>query len=199
MGSAVCHQMAERSFIYDGMQMPLCARCTGIYTGVFFAFCFFFLKKRITEGNSFSLVQAILTGLAILPVGIDGVGSYLGFWESSQLMRIFSGSLVGAVVPGFLLLAGNFDPKKGKEQPIYNKTAELLLLMLVSVGSGLCLWAGFPLGGIGASVSVAGEVLLWGGLVWLILKNLLKDKEILCWKISIVISFVGLFVIGGLV
>ena len=179
--------------------MPLCARCTGIYTGVFFAFCFFFLKKRITEGNSFSLVQAILTGLAILPVGIDGVGSYLGFWESSQLMRIFSGSLVGAVVPGFLLLAGNFDPKKGKEQPIYDKTTELLLLMLVSVGSGLCLWAGFPLGGIGASVSVAGEVLLWGGLVWLILKNLLKDKEILCWKISIVISFVGLFVIGGLV
>ena len=199
MGSAVCHQMAERSLLFEGMQMPLCARCTGIYTGVFFAFCFFFLKKRITEGNSFSLVQAILTGLAILPVGIDGVGSYLGFWESSQLMRIFSGSLVGAVVPGFLLLAGNFDPKKGKEQPIYNKTAELLLLMLVSVGSGLCLWAGFPLGGIGASVSVAGEVLLWGGLVWLILKNLLKDKEILCWKISIVISFVGLFVIGGLV
>ena len=199
MGSAVCHQMAERSLLFEGMQMPLCARCTGIYTGVFFAFCFFFLKKRITEGNSFSLVQAILTGLAILPVGIDGVGSYLGFWESSQLMRIFSGSLVGAVVPGFLLLAGNFDPKKGKEQPIYNKTAELLLLMLVSVGSGLCLWAGFPLGGIGAFVSVAGEVLLWGGLVWLILKNLLKDKEILCWKISIVISFVGLFVIGGLV
>ena len=199
MGSAVCHQMAERSLLFEGMQMPLCARCTGIYTGVFFAFCFFFLKKRITEGNSFSLVQAILTGLAILPVGIDGVGSYLGFWESSQLMRIFSGSLVGAVVPGFLLLAGNFDPKKGKEQPIYDKTTELLLLMLVSVGSGLCLWAGFPLGGIGASVSVAGEVLLWGGLVWLILKNLLKDKEILCWKISIVISFVGLFVIGGLV
>lgn len=199
MGSAVCHQMAERSLLFEGMQMPLCARCTGIYTGVFFAFCFFFLKKRITEGNSFSLVQAILTGLAILPVGIDGVGSYLGFWESSQLMRIFSGSLVGTVVPGFLLLASNFDPKKGKEQPIYNKTAELLLLMLVSVGSGLCLWAGFPLGGIGASVSVAGEVFLWGGLVWLILKNLLKDKEILCWKISIVISFVGLFVIGGLV
>lgn len=199
MGSAVCHQMAERSLLFEGMQMPLCARCTGIYTGVFFAFCFFFLKKRITEGNSFSLVQAILTGLAILPVGIDGVGSYLGFWESSQLMRIFSGSLVGAVVPGFLLLAGNFDPKKGKEQPIYDKTAELLFLMLVSVGSGLCLWAGFPLGGIGASVSVTGEVLLWGGLVWLILKNLLKDKEILCWKISIVISFVGLFVIGGLV
>lgn len=198
MGSAVCHQMAERSLLFEGMQMPLCARCTGIYTGVFFAFCFFFLKKRITEGNSFSLVQAILTGLAILPVGIDGVGSYLGFWESSQLMRIFSGSLVGAVVPGFLLLAGNFDPKKGKEQPIYDKTAELLFLMLVSVGSGLCLWAGFPLGGIGASVSVAGEVLLWGGLVWLILKNLLKDIEILCWKISIVISFVGLFVIGGL-
>ena len=77
MGSAVCHQMVERSFIFDGMQMPLCARCTGIYIGAFFAFCFFFLKKRMGNGRPFSIGQAFLTGLAVLPVGIDGVGSYL--------------------------------------------------------------------------------------------------------------------------
>ena len=133
MGSAVCHQMAERSFIFDGMQMPLCARCTGIYIGAFFAFCFFFLKKRMGNGRPFSVMQALLTGLAVLPVGIDGVGSYLGFWESSQLMRIFSGSLVGAVVPGFLLMAVNMDTKKSDDEPIYERTAELVMLMVNSV------------------------------------------------------------------
>lgn len=198
MGSAVCHQMAERSFLFHGMQMPLCARCTGIYTGVFFAFCFFFWKKRIQAGKPFSLQQAVVTGTAILPVGLDGVGSYLGLWESSQLMRILTGSLVGAVVPGFLLMAGNFDPKRENRTPIYEKTAEILLLLAVSVVFGICLWLGL-LRSVGAVFSVMGEVLLWSGLVWLVLKNLLQDSKIPCWKISLAVSFVGLWIIGGLV
>ncbi|WP_405728345.1 DUF2085 domain-containing protein [Anaerotignum sp.] len=198
MGSAVCHQMAERSFLFDGMQMPLCARCTGIYIGVFFAFCFFFWKKRMQAGKPFSLQQAVITGAAILPVGLDGVGSYLGFWESSQLMRVLTGSLVGAVVPGFLLMAGNFDPKRENVMPIYEKTAEMVLLLAVSVAFGLCLWLGL-LQPVGAVLSVMGEVLLWGGLVWLVLKNLRKDSKMPCWNIALAVSFVGLFIMGGLV
>lgn len=107
--------------------MPLCARCTGIYVGVLLAFCFLLLKRRMDAGRPFSKGQAMLTALMILPIGIDGLGSYLGFWESSQLMRVLSGSLVGAVVPGFLLLAVNFDPAQGNKQPIYEHTTELLL------------------------------------------------------------------------
>ena len=197
VGSAVCHQMAERSFIFHGLQMPLCARCTGIYTGVFFAFCFFYLKKRMNAGTPFSLLQAILTGLVILPVGIDGVGSYLGFWESSQLMRVLTGSLVGSIAPGFLLIAGNFDPKRENTELIYRNTAELLFLMMISVGFGLLLWAGIPFYGIGAAISVAGEVILWGSVVWLLLKNLSKRKDL--WLISILIAFAVLFAVGGIV
>lgn len=149
-------------------------------------------------GKPFSLQQAVVTGTAILPVGLDGVGSYLGFWESSQLMRILTGSLVGAVVPGFLLMAGNFDPKRENRTPIYEKTVEMLLLMAISVVFGICLWLGLLLP-VGAVFSVIGEVLLWGGLVWLLLKNLLQDSKIPCWKISLAVSFVGLWIIGGLV
>ena len=199
MGSAVCHQMAERSFIFDGMQMPLCARCTGIYTGAFFAFCFFFLKKRMSHGKPFSVVQALLTGVAILPVGIDGAGSYLGFWESSQMMRIFSGSLVGAVVPGFLLMAVNVDSRKRNEMQIYEKTAELLFLMVIAVGFGMMLYAGVTICSIGAVISVAGEVLLWGGVVWLFLKSICKDKAFPYWRFSLFVSSVLLFLIGGLI
>ncbi len=81
--------------------MPLCARCTGIYIGVFLAFGFLFLKKRMDAGKPFSKGQAMLTALMILPIGIDGLGSYLGFWESNQLMRVLSGCLVGQLSPDF--------------------------------------------------------------------------------------------------
>jgi hypothetical protein len=36
VGSLVCHQLTERSFHVWGAQMPVCARCTGIYFGAVF-------------------------------------------------------------------------------------------------------------------------------------------------------------------
>jgi uncharacterized membrane protein len=33
VGSLVCHQLAERSYHLWAMQMPVCARCAGIYAG----------------------------------------------------------------------------------------------------------------------------------------------------------------------
>lgn len=179
--------------------MPLCARCTGIYVGVFLAFCYFFQKKRMQGNQPFSMKEGALTALAILLIGADGVGSYLGFWESSQLARVLTGSLVGTVVPAFLLLAVNFDPVGKNEIPLYEKQWELPLLMLISAAFGLLLWGGLPLQGIGAVLSVMGEVLLWGGLVWLILKNLLGNRSIPYWRISLLVAFVVLFLIGGMV
>ena len=32
-GSLVCHQRPERSFYRDGAQLPVCARCLGLYVG----------------------------------------------------------------------------------------------------------------------------------------------------------------------
>jgi uncharacterized membrane protein len=32
-GSLLCHQIAERSFHLDGFQLPVCARCLGLYVG----------------------------------------------------------------------------------------------------------------------------------------------------------------------
>ena len=33
LGSRICHQISERSFHVDGAQLPVCARCLGIYAG----------------------------------------------------------------------------------------------------------------------------------------------------------------------
>jgi uncharacterized membrane protein len=36
-GALICHQRPERSFVVDGRQMAVCARCTGLYAGAAFA------------------------------------------------------------------------------------------------------------------------------------------------------------------
>jgi uncharacterized membrane protein len=33
VGSIICHQLPERSFHIGGVQLPVCARCLGIYAG----------------------------------------------------------------------------------------------------------------------------------------------------------------------
>src|SRR5262245_11882327 len=33
IGSGICHQLPERSFYLWGRQLPVCARCAGIYAG----------------------------------------------------------------------------------------------------------------------------------------------------------------------
>src|SRR4051812_25109372 len=33
VGGLVCHQRPDRSFFLQGVQLPVCARCTGIYGG----------------------------------------------------------------------------------------------------------------------------------------------------------------------
>lgn len=197
IGSAVCHQMAERSFMQNGIQMPLCARCTGIYSGAFFAFFYLFWKKRTQADKPFSLPQTMLTAAAILPIGIDGVGSYLGFWESNSFLRILTGSIAGAVVPGFLLLAGNYDPKGENKQSVYDGIAEQLFLIGGTVFFGLCLRAGLPLFAIGAVLSIAGEILLWGGVIWLLLQNLPVRKNFPYWRVALPLAAAVLYGIGG--
>ena len=34
VGSFICHQLPDRSFHLAGFQLPVCARCMGIYAGV---------------------------------------------------------------------------------------------------------------------------------------------------------------------
>jgi uncharacterized membrane protein len=37
VGAFICHQRPERSFFIHGQQLPVCARCTGLYLGAAFA------------------------------------------------------------------------------------------------------------------------------------------------------------------
>ena len=46
VGAAVCHRITDRSFSIAGRQLPLCARCTGMFLGVTLTFVLLSLAGR---------------------------------------------------------------------------------------------------------------------------------------------------------
>ena len=86
----ICHRMPERSFFIKGHQFPVCARCTGFYTGliVFLIWnCFFELNNDIGT----LLISMIL----MIPVAIDGITQYFGPRESTNTLRFITGFIGG--------------------------------------------------------------------------------------------------------
>jgi uncharacterized membrane protein len=88
-GDINCHQKASRSLFINGNEMPYCSRCLGIFIGLML-------------GAMFSLyiildlkVWYIIGALA--PMGVDGVGQLLGFWESTNALRLVTGGLAGFI------------------------------------------------------------------------------------------------------
>jgi uncharacterized membrane protein len=91
-GDRLCHQKADRSLFLNGNEMPFCARCTAIWFGL--AVGLGYMVLFLIELNQRFLIA--LVG-ALLPIGVDGIGQLLGFWESTNLVRILTGFPIGMV------------------------------------------------------------------------------------------------------
>ena len=105
VGYAVCHRIAERSFHVHGEQLPLCARCTGIYLGVMIGIAFFAARGRV-RANRFPALRWLLPLLALGgTIAIDGINSYLSLFEfytpiyqPHNTLRLFTGLVAGAAM-----------------------------------------------------------------------------------------------------
>ena len=58
-----CHQMPERSFFINGMQFPLCARCTGILVGYLVGVLLFVfdLEGSGDDSNDVTISNSVIT------------------------------------------------------------------------------------------------------------------------------------------
>jgi len=91
-GDRLCHQRADRSLFLNGNEMPYCSRCTTIWLGL--AIGLGFMVLYTFELNEKFLI-AIALGLA--PIGIDGIGQLLDFWQSTNIVRILTGLPAGMI------------------------------------------------------------------------------------------------------
>src|SRR5512136_454127 len=72
VGYAVCHRIDLRSFHIHGRQMPLCARCTGMYLGAMLGLVYQSVTARRRTGLP-SWKVMIPLGLLVAAFGIDGI------------------------------------------------------------------------------------------------------------------------------
>jgi len=91
-GDRLCHQKADRSFFINDNQMPFCARCTAIWLG--FTIGLGFMVFYVIELNGKFLFALLIS---LVPIGVDGVGQLFGFWESTNIIRVITGLLIGVV------------------------------------------------------------------------------------------------------
>jgi uncharacterized membrane protein len=76
IGYSVCHRIGERSFHIGTVQLPLCARCSGMYLGAMTGLVF----QSIVSWRRFKIPHWSIIALLVVFVvafGIDGVNSYL--------------------------------------------------------------------------------------------------------------------------
>jgi uncharacterized membrane protein len=106
MGSMVCHQLPDRSYHLWTAQMPVCARCTGIYLGAAVA-AVFANAGHPFRGAAFRGAVPARTALflAALPAALTLAYEWTTGQAPSNLIRAASGIPIGAVVAWLVVRA----------------------------------------------------------------------------------------------
>jgi uncharacterized membrane protein len=98
----ICHQIPGRSFhIYDD-KLAVCARCFGVYAGLFLAFLFYPLFRSVNNIDPLPRVWLILS---CFPLAIDWSLTFFGIWENTHASRFFTGAILGAACAIYILPA----------------------------------------------------------------------------------------------
>ncbi len=106
---AICHRIAVRSFQVDGVPLPLCARCTGIYLGVMTSLFVLIARGRSRVSQLPAPKLMVVLGIFVGIMGVDGVNSYIhlfpggtGIYEPQNWLRLVTGMYCGIAMFNFM-------------------------------------------------------------------------------------------------
>lgn len=140
VGYAICHRITSHSFIFGDIQMPLCARCTGIYLGVALGVAVMVGMGRWRHGLFPPMRVIVVMVLFITLMGVDGVNSYLAFipaigqfYESQNWLRLLTGTLTGVAVSGLIYPVFNQTLwRNWQDKPIVRGLLEWVCIVLAA-------------------------------------------------------------------
>lgn len=142
VGYAICHRIAERSFSAFGRQLPLCARCTGIYLGVMLGLFVTIASGRVRAARFANWRVNSILGLFVLVMGLDGLNSFAslipgveGVYHTSNALRVTTGVFCGFTVIHLVLPSFNQSVwvDGGAPLPTLRSLRELAGLSLLGV------------------------------------------------------------------
>ena len=139
VGYGICHRIAERSFVIDGRQLPLCARCTGTFLGTVLGVTVFVLLRRHRASR---LPPAPVLGMLIMFTGFwafDGLNSYMTLipgapylYEPQNWLRLTTGMLNGLTLICLAFPIFNFTIwREPSEKRVIKNIQELLTVLPV--------------------------------------------------------------------
>jgi len=120
-GYAVCHRIDARSFHIGTRQLPLCARCSGMFFGALLGLVFLTIASPKRAGMP-SKVFFIPLGIMFFAFALDGINSYVTLmkglgtsffasiptlYEPNNTLRLLTGTGMGLVIAAVLFPAFN--------------------------------------------------------------------------------------------
>lgn len=143
LGFGLCHQLPERSFFGGGLQVPVCARDTGIYVGFVVALMVLAaLHKNERPSEVPPPITMVLMGVFVAAMAIDGVTSYAGLRSTTNEIRLATGLMTGVALATFVvpLLNGQLWSRSGPGR-VLGRPFQLAVLVAALVASyPLVLW-----------------------------------------------------------
>lgn len=95
--SKICHQIPYKSFEINGFHFLVCARCTGIYLGVFLSsLLFLFINKPKLKVDLRFLILSV-------PMIIDIILYRTGIYNYSKITAFFTGLPAGFMVVSIII------------------------------------------------------------------------------------------------
>ena len=146
--SGICHQLPEHSLHFQGLPLPLCARCSGLFVG----FALGLLWCRLLGGArraGFPRWGTLgVLGLLLLIWVVDGVNSFASMigsepwlYDSSNALRLGTGMAAGIALGSVFwpvlqfVLWADADPRPGLQSPL-----QLLPALLSGALIGAMMW-----------------------------------------------------------
>jgi len=141
IGYAVCHRIDLRSFHMGDIQLPLCARCSGMYLGAMVGSIYQWVIGRRRIGMpSWQIIVPI--SIFVLLFAIDGLNSFYslfsnapGLYQPNNSLRLLTGTGMGLAIAVALVPAFNATAwKMSDPRPAFINFRSFFFMVLIALG-----------------------------------------------------------------